>query len=239
MNYNPIFLCMKNYCQAKSITFTAPKNQDPNFVIFRAEQIEKFKKTDLDNWEVSINNQKYPLKISRNHCDTANLFNIYYLISKLNQNNSSLIQYQKQFNSQKNIPLSGGDFCSYEKIIDDSTSHIDKQYFKDNVFFYLGNDKKEYFYFLKANFSSSMFQTEIVIPYILRISRNIYKYILDQLNLTKPRYPIYQELDFIWPNQLKEVPEFVNIKPLNAPFPNTQSYSQFPQATGGKQKKKN
>lgn len=190
----PIKLILKN---SYILDFNPISGMDPNFVIYTPTFFKEIKDGELIDYYLvipptSANNKNLQIKLnfSRDDCTQVdNIFNIYYLVSKIGivkqgldaEGTKALRKYQIEYNTK----MIGGErrYCVFSAIVNQfSNNYPQIRDLIDNPFFYLTFDGS-FYYFVRFEYSTSyLIFSKIKVKSIVRISKPIYEYIYNWLS---------------------------------------------------------
>ncbi len=250
------------------ITNFAPiTGMDPNFVVYTPTQYKEINESELKNYNLiipntSVNQYNPPISLnfSRDDCSSIdNLFNLYYLISKIGFINprveqaipnikSNLQKYRLSY--EQSMPMQGGfnNSCIFYQIINQGPYLISQL----PQFRYNPNSNKmnkylkeinsltsnpffylvcdgSFYYFARFEYTTSFFRTFVRVKSIVRITKPIYSYIIDVLEKVKISYAGLDSLINNWKS---------NLNLISSTNPNNKLVLSPPAAGGNSRKSK-
>lgn len=128
--------------------------------------------------EIGVANEQYFSIRSYNYfSDLDNPFNIYYILSKIDGGD------KEYSNLNKIVKQTGGEAKTFYKIFYEKYLPKEMDYYYNNCFFELGKSTEngvKYHYIIQARFSDKLLSTYVNFPAIIRISDDIYKYMINK-----------------------------------------------------------
>ena len=199
LNGNRTFVEYESKMNFREIDFQLDGKNKSDFVIYKGDNSDYYNKQLIkSDGFLKIGKELFPLnKISRTGTisdnDVDNIFNIYYIISKVIEPLPYVNNYNRAVNSEKIYnkriiemkSVGGGNDGAtpiYNQILMDMRIPKNVDYFNKNTFYYVGctNDCK-YHYFIKILYKESILGTKVSFPVVIRLSSGILGYMRDRV----------------------------------------------------------